>query len=97
MMGVFKTLVVVGAVMFSQLSTADLVIEVTDWVKDPTKIAIIPFSHEGVAIKQDMAAVVAADLTRSGQFDALPRDAMYSSPSAADEVHYRDWRALGVD
>ncbi len=96
-MGAFKTLAVIGAVMFSQLSMADLVIEVTDWVKDPTKIAIVPFRHEGVAINQDMAAVVAADLTRSGQFDALPRDAMYSSPSAADEVHYRDWRALGVD
>ena len=96
-MGFFRKLAVIGAVMLSQLSAADLVIEVTDWVKDPTKIAIVPFSHEGVAIDQDMAAVVAADLTRSGQFDALPRDAMYSSPSVADDVHYRDWRALGVD
>jgi TolB protein len=96
-MGFFKAVAVVSAVMFSQLVAADLVIEVTDWVKDPTKIAIVPFRHEGVAIDQDMAAVVAADLTRSGQFEALPRDAMYSSPSAADEVHYRDWRALGVD
>lgn len=96
-MGFFRTLAVIGAVLFSQLSTADLVIEVTDWVKDPTKIAIVPFRHKGAAIHQDMAAVVAADLTRSGQFEALPRDAMYSSPSAADEVHFRDWRALGVD
>ena len=82
MMGFFKAIAVVSAVMFSQLVAADLVIEVTDWVKDPTKIAIVPFRHEGVAIDQDMAAVVAADLTRSGQFEALPRDAMYSSPSA---------------
>jgi len=96
-MGFFKAIAVVSAVMFSQLVAADLVIEVTDWVKDPTKIAIVPFRHEGVAIDQDMAAVVADDLTRSGQFEALSRDAMYSSPSKANEVHYRDWRALGVD
>lgn len=89
--------IILVALLFSGLSTADLVIEVTDWVKDPTKIAIVPFQNSGRAIKQDMAAVVAADLTRSGQFSVLERDAMLSSPSHADEVHFRDWRALGVD
>lgn len=86
-----------SSLLCSQWLYADLVIEVTDWVKDPTKIAIVPFKRSGTPADQDMAAVVAADLTRSGQFEALSRDAMYSSPSQASEVHYRDWRALGVD
>lgn len=81
----------------SKAALADLVIEVTDWVKDPTSIAIVPFKRSGTPADQDMAAIVAADLTRSGQFKALSRDAMYSSPSNASEVHFRDWRALGVD
>ncbi|MAV75133.1 MAG: Tol-Pal system beta propeller repeat protein TolB [Cellvibrionales bacterium] len=84
-------------IFFSGLSSADLVIEVTDWVKDPTKIAIVPFQNKGRAVQQDIAAVIAADLTRSGQFSVLDRDDMLSSPSHADEVHFRDWRALGVD
>ena len=84
-------------IFFSGLSSADLVIEVTDWVKDPTKIAIVPFHNKGRAVQQDIAAVIAADLTRSGQFSVLDRDDMLSSPSHADEVHFRDWRALGVD
>lgn len=83
--------------LLSAISKADLVIEVTDFVKDPTKIAIVPFKRTGTAADQDMAQIVAADLTRSGQFETLDRDAMYSSPSSANEVHYRDWRALGVD
>ena len=84
-------------IFFSGLSSADLVIEVTDWVKDPTKIAIAPFQNKGRAVQQDIAAVIEADLTRSGQFSVLDRDGMLSSPSHADEVHFRDWRALGVD
>ena len=84
-------------IFFSGLSSADLVIEVTDWVKDPTKIAIVPFHNKGRAVQQDIAAVIAADLTRSGQFSVLDRGEMLSSPSHADEVHFRDWRALGVD
>ena len=84
-------------IFFSGLSSADLVIEVTDWVKDPTKIAIVPFQNKGRAVQQDIAAVIAADLTRSGHFSVLDRGEMLSSPSHADEVHFRDWRALGVD
>ena len=86
-----------SVLLFSRLASADLVIEVTDWVKDPTSIAIVPFKRSGIAADQDMAAIVAADLSRSGQFKALSRDVMYSSPSNATEVHFRDWRALGVD
>ena len=84
-------------IFFSGLSSADLVIEVTDWVKDPTKIAIVPFQNKGRAVQQDIAAVIEADLTRGGQFSVLDRHDMLSSPSHDDEVHFRDWRALGVD
>lgn len=91
-------LVLLMAVVFNRMAYAEgLVIEVTDWVKDPTSIAVVPFKRSGAAANQDMAAIVAADLNRSGQFKALQRDVMYSSPSVASDVHFRDWRALGVD
>lgn len=93
----FRFYVFLIVFFFSGLSAADLVIEVTDWVKDPTKIAIVPFHNRGRELQQDIAAVIAADLTRSGQFSVLDRDDMLSSPSHAEEVHFRDWRALGVD
>ena len=77
--------------------SAQLQIEVTRGVDNPTRIAIVPFRRDGVAALEDLAAIVAADLARSGQFAPLPRDAMYSTPSEGSEVHFRDWRALDVD
>ncbi len=78
-------------------SAAQLQIEVTRGVDNPTRIAIVPFRRQGTPALEDIAAIVAADLARSGQFAPLPRDAMYSSPSEGKEVHFRDWRALDVD
>ena len=77
-------------------AVAELAIEVTQGIDNPTRIAVVPFS-QGRLIDDDMAAIVAADLERSGQFDPLARSSMYASPSSAEQVHYRDWRALGVD
>ncbi|MBT8149342.1 MAG: Tol-Pal system protein TolB [Gammaproteobacteria bacterium] len=76
---------------------ADLTIEITQGVDNPTKIAIVPFVHSGESLPADLAGIVAADLTRSGRFDVLPREAMLSSPRNAGEVVYLDWRALGVE
>ncbi len=83
--------------MLAVMARADLTIEVTRGVDNPTKIAVVPFRRSGSLALEDMAAIVTADLNRSGQFDVLSRDAMYSSPSHANQVHYRDWRALGVE
>ena len=47
---------------------AELVIEITQGVDDPTPIAIVPFAGTG-AIPEDIAGVVQGDLARSGQFD----------------------------
>lgn len=81
----------------SPLLRAELTIEVTQGVDNPTRIAIVPFQQAGGGVSTDIASIVAADLKRSGQFAPLARDAMYSTPFSASEVHYRDWRALGVD
>ena len=83
--------------VISVFAQANLVIEVTESVDEPTKIAIVPFQHSGQKLDQDLTAIVSADLTRSGLFEVLPREDMYSFPSAEGEVFYRDWRALGVE
>ena len=44
---------------------AELVIEITQGVDDPTPIAIVPFAGTG-AIPEDIAGVVQGDLARSG-------------------------------
>ena len=68
----------------------------------PTKIAVVPFGGPSLTDRPEgapvnLSGIVAFDLMRSGQFDALPTDNMLSMPTTAAEVHFRDWRILGMD
>ena len=56
-------------------------------------IAIAPFATPA-DINFDVAAIVEADLVRSGLFDALPRADMLEKPSAVNQIDYRNWRTL---
>ena len=48
---------------------AELTIEITQGVDNPTAIAVVPFAWQGAGTPpEDIAAVVDGDLTRSGQF-----------------------------
>ena len=58
-------------------------------------IAVVPF--EGSAGETDVAAVVRADLERSGQFRALPEKDMVERPTRGSEVQYPTWRLLKQD
>ena len=77
---------------------AELTIEITQGVDNPTAIAVSPFAWQGVgAPPEDFAAVVDGDLARSGQFLPVARADMLSRPSRKEEVFYRDWRALETE
>ena len=61
-------------------------------------IAVVPMPYQGAgAVETDVAAVVRADLDRSGQFRGLPERDMVERPSRASEVNYPTWRALKQD
>ena len=59
-------------------------------------IAIVPFSKPG-DVSLDFAAVIAGDLSRSGQFLPLPLEDMLEKPVDAAKIDYRNWRAVAVD
>jgi TolB protein len=63
-----------------------------------TRIAVVPFRRgPEFAGQPEMAGIIAADLTRSGQFAPLERENMLSMPSQPGEVFFRDWRVLGME
>ncbi len=63
-----------------------------------TRIAVVPFL-QGLTLGgvSQAADIISADLARSGQFAPLPTANMLSMPTSADQVHFRDWRVLGVE
>ena len=62
-------------------------------------IAVVPMPYQGSAAapETDVAAVIAADLNRSGQFRSLPEGDLVERPARGSEVNYPTWRALNQD
>lgn len=84
--------------LFSLLVRAELTIEITQGVDEPTPVAVVPFAWSGVqALPEDVAQVISDDLYRSGMFKLMPRDNMLSFPSDRNSLYFRDWRISGSD
>lgn len=78
---------------------AVLEIQITQGVSTAVPVAIVPFAWEvpGPPPVTDVAAVVGADLTRSGRFKAIPDSSMLEKPTQAADIHFTNWRVLGVN
>lgn len=86
-------------ILFVPLARAELTIEITKGVETATPIAVVPFGWQGASRQSpvDLAAVVKADLVRSGLFKTLPVRDMLTTPTEAERVRFRNWQALGQE
>ena len=82
---------------WSAVAQAQLMIQVTEGRVDAVPIAVVPFASGGAAVPEQVDAVIAANLHRSGQFRPLPASEMLSRPSRAEDISYRDFRVLGSE
>lgn len=97
MKGLWKLALLV-AVLHAGAARAALTIEITQGVEGALPIAVVPFGWAGPgAPPEDVAAVIAADLHRSGRFSPLPVEDMLSRPHEGSRINFADWRLLGVD
>jgi TolB protein len=81
-----------------QTAQADLTIEITEGVEGALPIAVVPFGWQGPGSPPvDLAEVINADLQRSGRFKTIPPVDMLSRPTSAEEVEFKDWRALDME
>lgn len=75
---------------------AELTIEITSGIDNPTPIAVSPFSWSGTGLlDENVSAIIESDLKRSGMFDLMSKGEMLSQPSRPQDIFFRDWRALG--
>ncbi|MCK5872059.1 MAG: Tol-Pal system beta propeller repeat protein TolB [Methylococcales bacterium] len=82
--------------IYSPFLHAELNIDITKSFESKVPIAISPFgafSPQSV----DIAAVISADLNRSGYFKSLSEREMLSKPTAADQVVFKNWQVLGQE
>ena len=82
----------------ASLASAILTIEITQGVDGGLPIAIVPFDGAGKQQPpQDVAAVIEADLARSGRFTPLDKKFFVSRPSEDRQVVYKDWRIVKAE
>ena len=92
-----RSCVFVFGLFLTTTAAAQLEIQVTRGIDNPTSIAIAPFAWDGLgSAPTDFAQIVDSDLARSGQFSPVSRGDMLSLPAAREEVFYRDWRAIST-
>src|SRR5487761_365904 len=78
---------------------AVLEIQITKGVSSAVPVAIVPFAWQvqGPMPNTDVAAVISADLTRSGRFKAIAVKSMLEKPSEASAINFTNWRILAVN
>jgi TolB protein len=87
---------VLGWLICCNTAAAQLTIDITRGVDRPLPIAIVPFGTTS-AVPVNIAAIVSADLQRSGRLEPLPSQAYTDRPTNFDEIDFETWRALGMD
>ncbi|MBA5762507.1 Tol-Pal system protein TolB [Vibrio sp. 404] len=81
-----------------QVANAALELVITDGIDSARPIAIVPFKWEGTTpLPQDVSAVIASDLQRSGKFSPVATNKMPQTPYSEAEVNFDAWTGLGVD
>ena len=80
-------------------ASAQLEIEITDYAGKRAPIAVVPFGWEGETASApfDIAAVIKADLSRSGRFAPIAENDMLQKPISGIEVDFDDWSILAVE
>lgn len=88
----------VGLLM-APFAQAQLVIPIPEGRENATPIVVVPFGWEsaGFPDSTDLAEVISNDLTRSGEFRALPRTDIFDRPTRGEQVNYATYRQLKQD
>lgn len=75
-----------------------LTIKIDKGGRNPTPIAVVPFSWNGSGFNGDQVAeIISDDLYRSGQFKPIEKQNLLSFPHTEAEVVYQDWRMSGAE
>lgn len=78
---------------FVKLSYGEIVIDVTASDQAAIPIAVVPFgwNQPGSQPPQDIAAIIHANLQRSGFFNPMPPNQMPAQPHSMDSVDFAQW------
>lgn len=99
MKGIIK--IIAGALIGALLAVqahAEFKFIITRGYDQPTTVAVVPFCWQGDQVMpENVAHIISADLSRTGQYQSLSDENMLSQPCRHDQVYFRDWKLLQQD
>ncbi|HEX5057046.1 MAG TPA: Tol-Pal system beta propeller repeat protein TolB [Gammaproteobacteria bacterium] len=83
---------------YAAQANALLEIKITGFGENALPIAIVPFGWDAKSgqAPEDIAGIVTADLSRTGQFKPMPSDDMLEQPHSPEDIHFENWRIGGI-
>jgi TolB protein len=98
-MHAFRITLTMAWLLFSAAAHSALTIEITQGVEGSVPIAVVPFGWADRATRapENISAIVAADLDRSGRFASLPDRDLVANPTESSQVQFHNWRMVNVD
>lgn len=91
-----RLLLSIVAVLLAPQAFAAIEITVSGGEQGALPIAVVPFGRPA-DVTLDLAEVISADLSRSGQFAPLAPSEMLEKPTEAGQVDWKNWRQVAVD
>ncbi len=92
------TVFLAATLLMASIARAELQIEITKGQGEAIPIAVVPFGWQGATpLPQDIAAVVAGDLARTGRFAPVPESDMLQKPTTGAAIDFSDWRILDTE
>ena len=83
---------------FVNVAHAALELVITEGIDSARPIAVVPFKWEGTKpLPQNVSAVIASDLQRSGKFSPISVNKMPQTPYRDADIEFEAWTGLGVD
>jgi len=90
--------VLAALLLLSSTAQAQRTITIIRGYEDPFRISVVPFLWQSEdSAPSEMSDIIAANLERTGQFEALPPGQMLGWPARAEALVFRDWRLLNQD
>jgi TolB protein len=95
----YRLVLIVMLLAMGSSARAALTIEITQGLEGALPIAVVPFGWSGgaAAAPENIAAIITADLNRSGRFESLPDRDLIAHPTEAAQVQFQNWRMVKVD
>jgi TolB protein len=79
----------------SSVTRAEVSLKISEGTEGATPIAIVPFG--GAQAGENLGAIVASDLERSGRFATVPPGTLPENPVIPAQIHFGAWQPLGLE